>query len=104
MTIISEAGLSGSSSLTYDSKTTVKKSSFLIIATQQGNTVKQDGSKFTMTVPPSDKPTEVVIQLNTSKKGVITGLTKKDELDVVISSLNSAGSSPASNKATVQVP
>jgi hypothetical protein len=55
-------------------------------------------------VPASDKPTDVVVQVDTSKKGVITGLTKKDELDLIMSSLNPAGSSIASNKATVIVP
>lgn len=104
MALDAEAGVSGSRSFTYDSKTKVKKSSFLIIATQKGTAVDQDGKKFTITVPPSDKPTEVVVLMDTSKKGVVSGLNRTDELDVIISSLNPAGSSPASNKATVIVP
>ena len=101
MAVNAEAGVSGSRKFTYDSKTKMHAKSVLVIATQEGTTVEQDGSKFTII---SDKPTTTVIQLGTGKKGEIGGLTKKDELDIYMASLNSAGCSPISNKVSVIIP
>ena len=104
MAVQAEAGVSGSRSFFYDSTTKIKKSSVLLIAAQQGTTVAQDGSKFTMTIPASTTPTDLVVVLGTGKKGKVGGLTFKDELDTYMSSLNAAGCSPVSGKVTIVVP
>lgn len=99
-----EPGTSGSRTIKYSTKTKMKAKAILVTVAPVSVITTQAGNVITIEIPPSDKPTYITQVLGTAKSGEVSGLTRTQEVNVNMTSVNVAGISPPSNSANVVVP
>jgi hypothetical protein len=91
-----------SGEIKYQTKTVIDSHAFTTIAAIAGDAeVIQMADHI---VIKANKATDIIIITNTTKKGNILGLTRKDEYDVQMTATNGIGTGPISAKSNVIVP